>query len=283
MLTAREREILQLLADGMSNADVAARLFISQETVKSHVRHILTKLEADTRTHAVATRFARRSSIKRSAGLLIGRRGGGAPRACRARHGLDVAGGRRTCGRDRPRGGARAAPPAQRARAARGRRSRARSPFDQLITAEQEERRRLALFLHDVPVQAMSGIALMLDGVMDAIEQGAEDDAKRVLKMALDRQRETIRELRDLSFALEPVVLRDQGFAPAVQALADQIGTFNKSRSSSTSPPARRSPSGRRSRSTRSSARRSTRRCGAGRPRGSASGSRRSTAAASRR
>ena len=54
MLTAREREILQLLADGMSNSDVAARLFISQETVKSHVRHILAKLEADTRTHAVA-------------------------------------------------------------------------------------------------------------------------------------------------------------------------------------------------------------------------------------
>jgi DNA-binding NarL/FixJ family response regulator len=54
MLTGREREILQLLADGMSNADVAKQLFISQETVKSHVRHILTKLEADTRTHAVA-------------------------------------------------------------------------------------------------------------------------------------------------------------------------------------------------------------------------------------
>jgi DNA-binding NarL/FixJ family response regulator len=54
MLTTREREILQLLADGMSNADVATQLFISQETVKSHVRHILAKLEADTRTHAVA-------------------------------------------------------------------------------------------------------------------------------------------------------------------------------------------------------------------------------------
>jgi DNA-binding NarL/FixJ family response regulator len=54
MLTPREREILQLLADGMSNADVAQRLFISQETVKSHVRHILAKLEADTRTQAVA-------------------------------------------------------------------------------------------------------------------------------------------------------------------------------------------------------------------------------------
>jgi DNA-binding NarL/FixJ family response regulator len=54
MLTAREREILELLADGNSNSDVAGKLFISQETVKSHVRHILTKLEADTRTHAVA-------------------------------------------------------------------------------------------------------------------------------------------------------------------------------------------------------------------------------------
>jgi DNA-binding NarL/FixJ family response regulator len=54
MLTTREREILQLLADGMSNADVAGKLYISQETVKSHVRHILAKLEADTRTHAVA-------------------------------------------------------------------------------------------------------------------------------------------------------------------------------------------------------------------------------------
>jgi DNA-binding NarL/FixJ family response regulator len=54
MLTAREREILQLLANGMSNTDVADALFISPETVKSHVRHILSKLEADTRTQAVA-------------------------------------------------------------------------------------------------------------------------------------------------------------------------------------------------------------------------------------
>ena len=61
LLTPRERQILQLLADGMSNADVAARLYISQETVKSHVRHILAKLEADTRTHAVA--IALRESI----------------------------------------------------------------------------------------------------------------------------------------------------------------------------------------------------------------------------
>ncbi|MDQ3777927.1 MAG: histidine kinase, partial [Actinomycetota bacterium] len=101
---------------------------------------------------------------------------------------------------------------------------------DQLITAEQDERRRLALFLHDVPVQAMSGIALMLDGVVDAIERGAADDARRILNSAIERQRETIRELRDLSFALEPEVLRDQGFSPAVQALADQVGASHRVR-----------------------------------------------------
>ena len=99
---------------------------------------------------------------------------------------------------------------------------------DQLLSAEQDERRRLALFLHDGPVQAMSGIALMLDGVIDAVERGANDDAKRVLRLAVDRQRETIRELRDLSFALEPVVLRDRGFGPAVKALAEQVGISHR-------------------------------------------------------
>jgi signal transduction histidine kinase len=99
---------------------------------------------------------------------------------------------------------------------------------DQLVSAEQEERRRLALFLHDVPVQAMSGIALMLDGVIDAVERGATDDAQRILRLAVERQRATIRELRDLSFALEPVVLRDRGFGPAVEALAEQVGISHR-------------------------------------------------------
>jgi signal transduction histidine kinase len=98
---------------------------------------------------------------------------------------------------------------------------------DQLITAEQEERRRLALFLHDGPVQSMSGIALMLDGVIDAVEAGRTDEATQVLGTALEKQRQTIRSLRDLSFELEPVVLRDQGFGPAVGALADQLGVSN--------------------------------------------------------
>ena len=45
-----------------------------------------------------------------------------------------------------------------------------------------------------------------------------------MLDSALERHRETIRALRDLSFNLEPVVLRDQGFAPAVRAFAEQVG-----------------------------------------------------------
>jgi two-component system NarL family sensor kinase len=97
--------------------------------------------------------------------------------------------------------------------------------LDRLIAAEQDERRRIALFLHDGPVQNLSGIALMLDAALHSITTGRLDDAQRVLATALERQRATIRELRDLSFALEPVVLRDQGFGPALRALAEQVGT----------------------------------------------------------
>jgi len=95
---------------------------------------------------------------------------------------------------------------------------------ERLITAEQDERRRLALFLHDGPVQSLAGIALMLDAVLYAIDEGKLDAARNVLADALDRHRAAIRALRELSFDLEPVVLRDQGFTPAVQALADQLG-----------------------------------------------------------
>ena len=95
---------------------------------------------------------------------------------------------------------------------------------ERLITAEQDERRRLALFLHDGPVQSLAGIALMLDAVMHAIDEENLDAARSVLTEALERHRAAIRALRDLSFNLEPVVLRDQGFTPAVQALADELG-----------------------------------------------------------
>ncbi len=99
---------------------------------------------------------------------------------------------------------------------------------DRIITAEQDERRRLALFLHDGPVQNLSGIALMLDAASHAIEGGRTEDALGILTPALEKHRETIRSLRDLSFNIEPVVLRDQGFGPAVRELADQLGLQHK-------------------------------------------------------
>jgi DNA-binding NarL/FixJ family response regulator len=60
-LTQREREVLRLLADGLANEEIGKRLHISPETVRTHVRKAMTKLEADTRTQAVAT--ALRQSI----------------------------------------------------------------------------------------------------------------------------------------------------------------------------------------------------------------------------
>jgi DNA-binding NarL/FixJ family response regulator len=53
-LTARQREILQMLADGMQTEAVAKRLGLSTETVRTHTKRILAKLHADTRTQAVA-------------------------------------------------------------------------------------------------------------------------------------------------------------------------------------------------------------------------------------
>jgi DNA-binding NarL/FixJ family response regulator len=54
-LSAREREILSLLAEGMRNEQVAETLSISPLTVRTHVTNAMAKLEADTRTEAVAT------------------------------------------------------------------------------------------------------------------------------------------------------------------------------------------------------------------------------------
>jgi DNA-binding NarL/FixJ family response regulator len=53
-LTQRERDVLRLLADGLANEEIGKRLFISAETVRTHVRKAMDKLDADTRTQAVA-------------------------------------------------------------------------------------------------------------------------------------------------------------------------------------------------------------------------------------
>jgi DNA-binding NarL/FixJ family response regulator len=58
-LTAREMDVLRHVADGSRNRDIAERLFISEETVKVHIKHIMEKLGASDRTQAVAIALRR--------------------------------------------------------------------------------------------------------------------------------------------------------------------------------------------------------------------------------
>jgi DNA-binding NarL/FixJ family response regulator len=53
-LSKREREIMDLLAQGLTGEQVAERLFLSPETIKTHIRNAMSKLEANTRVHAIA-------------------------------------------------------------------------------------------------------------------------------------------------------------------------------------------------------------------------------------
>lgn len=59
LLSQREVEVLRLVATGNSNKDIAGRLHITEETTKSHVKSIMSKLRANDRTHAVTLALAR--------------------------------------------------------------------------------------------------------------------------------------------------------------------------------------------------------------------------------
>ena len=54
MLTQREREVLHLLSRGLRNEEIGRKLHIAGETARAHIRNAMRKLDADTRTHAVA-------------------------------------------------------------------------------------------------------------------------------------------------------------------------------------------------------------------------------------
>ncbi len=59
-LTAREMEVLRLLVAGRSNKDISATLAIAEETVKTHVSHVLAKLGVENRAQAIAEALRRR-------------------------------------------------------------------------------------------------------------------------------------------------------------------------------------------------------------------------------
>jgi DNA-binding CsgD family transcriptional regulator len=65
-LTARELEVIELIAAGKTNAEIAADLFLSQHTVRSHVKSVLAKLSARNRTEAAVVYLTQREAISRS-------------------------------------------------------------------------------------------------------------------------------------------------------------------------------------------------------------------------
>jgi two-component system response regulator DevR len=63
-LTDREREILDLIAEGMTNRQIGERLFLAEKTVKNYVSNLLSKLGMERRTEAAV--FSARLSVKKS-------------------------------------------------------------------------------------------------------------------------------------------------------------------------------------------------------------------------
>jgi signal transduction histidine kinase len=99
---------------------------------------------------------------------------------------------------------------------------------DRLLRVEEGERRRLALALHDGPQQSIAGIGLIVQAAHDTIQAGEVEQGLTSLNRALEHCRGVVRSLRTLTFALEPITLRDHGFTAAFCELAGQLSESHK-------------------------------------------------------
>ena len=99
---------------------------------------------------------------------------------------------------------------------------------DRLLRVEEGERRRLALALHDGPQQSIAGIGLIVQAAHDTIRAGEVDEGLRSLTRALEHCKTVVGSLRTLTFALEPITLRDHGFTAAFCELAGQLSESHK-------------------------------------------------------
>ena len=114
-----------------------------------------------------------------------------------------------------------------RAQAEERERERARLS-DRLLTAEEQERRRLSLALHDGPQQTIAGVGLILEAALADLGDEEHRETSRVVRLAIERTRASCGDLRRLTFALEPITLRDHGFGAAFGELAAQTGEAHR-------------------------------------------------------
>jgi signal transduction histidine kinase len=99
---------------------------------------------------------------------------------------------------------------------------------DRLLQVEEGERRRLALALHDGPQQSIAGIGLIVQAAHDTIQAGEVEEGLGSLQRALAHCKGVVGSLRTLTFALEPITLRDHGFTAAFSELAGQLSESHK-------------------------------------------------------
>jgi signal transduction histidine kinase len=94
--------------------------------------------------------------------------------------------------------------------------------------AEERERGRLTLAHHDGPQQTIAGVGLMLEAALADLGGAEHEETSRVIRLAMDRTRGIVRDLRRLTFALEPITLRDHGFSAAFGELAGQTADAHR-------------------------------------------------------